>query len=102
MEASEGTSFFGAFDTLRSAIPDHVQISHQSFARHSSIAATFGSRPSSATSESLKNNIFGVYPSEGSEVDRLVTKAPTPGDFGSAVSISVRRTVHRCLYEGRR
>ena len=92
MEASEGTSFFGAFDTLRSAIPDHVQISHQSFARHSSIAATFGSKPLSAVSESLKNYAFGVYPSEEIEVDRLVTKAPVPGDFGSAASFSVHRT----------
>ena len=43
--------------------------------------------PSSAASESLKNNTFRIYPSEESEVDRLVTKALVLGDFGSAVSL---------------
>ena len=78
---------FSALGTLRSAIPIHVQISHRTFARHSSVAATFGSRPSSAASEILKSNTFGIYPSEESEVDRLVTKALVLGDFGSAVSL---------------
>ena len=75
------------FSTLRSAIPDHVQIPHQNYAQDSSVAATFGSRPSSAVSESLKNNTFRIYPSEESEVDRLVTKALVLGDFSSAVSL---------------
>ena len=96
MEASEGTSFFGAFDTLRSAIPDHVQISHQSFARHSSIAATFGYRGSNAASESLTVNPFGIYCLMGG-VDRSVSKVLVLGDFGSAAScLSVLRLVPGC------
>ena len=90
-----------AFGTLRSAIPNHVQVSHRSFARHSSVTDIFGSRPSSSASESLKNNVFRFYPSEESEVDRLVTKAPVPGYFRSALPLSVRRTVRRRLCEER-
>ena len=89
------------FSTLRSAIPDHVQISHQSFARHYSVAATFGSRPSCATSESLKNNIFGVYPSEGSEVDCLVTKAQFLEISGLQFpSLFAERCTDACVKEG--
>ena len=79
--------FSSTIGTLRSAAPDHVQTPHQSYVQDSSVAATFGSRPSSAASESLKNNTFRIYPSEESEVDRLVTKALVLGDFVSAVSL---------------
>ena len=68
-------------------ITDHIQIPHQSYAQGSSVAATFGSRPLRAASESLKNNTFRIYPSEESEVDCLVAKALVLGDFGSAVSL---------------
>ena len=84
---TQGADFFSTIGTLRGAIPDHVQIPHQNYAQDSSVAATFGSRPSRAASESLKNHTFRIYPSEESEVDRLVTKALVLGDFGSAVSL---------------
>ena len=41
---TQEASFFSAFGTLCSVIPDHVQISFQSFARHSHVVTTFGSR----------------------------------------------------------
>ena len=66
--------FFSMASTLCGAILHHIQIPHQSYAQDSSVTATFGSRPSSAASEILKSNTFGIYPSEESEVDRLVTK----------------------------
>ena len=89
---TQEASFFSAFGTLCSVIPDHVQIPHQNYAQDFTVAVTFSSRPSSAASESLKSNMFRVYPSEESEADRLVTKALVLGDVGSAV----RRTVRQC------
>lgn len=53
----------------------------------SSVAATIGSRPSSVSSEIIKNNTFKFYPAEESETDRLVTKMLVLGDFESAVSL---------------
>ena len=53
-------------------------------------------------SESLKNNTLRAYPSEESEVDCSVMRALVPGVFGSAVLLSVRRTVRRRLCEERR
>ncbi|KAL5498571.1 SEC31 [Sanghuangporus vaninii] len=79
--------FFSTMGTIRNAVPDHVQIPHTNYAHDSSVAATIGSRPSSAASETLKNNTFRIYPSEESEFDCLVTKSLVLGDFESAVSL---------------
>ena len=53
---------------------------------HSSIVATFGYRLTSAASESLKVNLFGIYHLMGG-VDHLESKALVLGDFGSVVSL---------------
>ena len=100
---TQEADFFSTIGTLRGAIPDHVQISHQNYVQDSSVAATFGSRPSSAASESLKNNTFRIYPSEESEVDCLVTKALVLGDFGSAVflCLSAERYADAILLAGK-
>ena len=82
MPHTQEADFFGTIGNLCSAIPDHVQIPHQRFAQHSSVAVTFSSRLSSAANESLKSNMFRIYPFEESEADRLVTKALVLGDFG--------------------
>ena len=85
MEAE--ADFFSTMGTIATSVPAHVQIPHHNYAHDSSVAATIGSRPSSAASETVKNNTFRIYPSEESEVDRLVTKALVIGDFESAVSL---------------
>ena len=64
---TQEVDFFSTIGTLRGAIPDHVQIPHQNYAQDFTVAVTFSSRPSSAASESLKSNMFRVYPSEESE-----------------------------------
>ena len=87
MPYTQKADFFSTIGTLCSAILDHIQIPHQSYAQDSSVAVTFGSRPSSAANESLRNNIFRIYLPEEIVVDRLVTKALVLGDFGSAVSL---------------
>ncbi|KAH8116058.1 WD40 repeat-like protein [Phellopilus nigrolimitatus] len=79
--------FFSTMGTTRNTIPDHVQIPHQNYAHDSSVAATVGSRPSSSASEVMKSNTFRIYPSEESEIDRLVTKSLVLGDFESAVTL---------------
>ncbi|EJD05585.1 WD40 repeat-like protein [Fomitiporia mediterranea MF3/22] len=79
--------FFSTMGTIRSAVPERVQIPHTNYAQDSSVAATVGSRPSSAASETLKNNTFHIYPSEESEIDRLITKSLVMGDFESAVTL---------------
>ena len=79
--------------TLRSTIPDHVQIPHQSYAQDSSGAATFGSKPSSAANESLGNKTFRTCLSEKSEVDCLVTKVLVLRDFSSVISSACLQTV---------
>lgn len=58
----------------------------------SSVAATIGSRPSSAASASasealLKDNTFKIYPANESSTDKLITKALVLGDFSSAVQL---------------
>jgi protein transport protein SEC31 len=64
-----------------------VLVPHHNYGLDSSVAATMGSRPSSVTSESGKNNHFRIYPSDESEIDQLITKALVLGDFESAVSL---------------
>lgn len=78
--------FFGSIGTSSRDEP-HIQVPHHNYPLDSSVAATIGSRPSSAASGSLKNNTFRIYPSDESETDRLVTKALVLGDFESAVSL---------------
>lgn len=68
-------------------------VPHTNYGIDSSVAATIGSRPSSAASDALKSNNFHIYPADESETDRLVTKALVVGDFESAVSL--------CLSMGR-
>ena len=70
-----------------------VHVPHTNYGLDSSVAATIGSGPSSVTSESTKVNGFRIYPSEESDIDRLVTKALVLGDFDSAVAL--------CLSSGR-
>ena len=41
---TQEVDFFSTIGTLRSAVPDHVQIPHQGYAQDSSVAATFGYR----------------------------------------------------------
>ena len=62
-------------------------VPHTNYGIDSSVAATIGSRPSSAASDTLKSNTFHIYPADESETDRLVTKALVVGDFDSAVSL---------------
>ncbi|EEB93071.1 hypothetical protein MPER_08324, partial [Moniliophthora perniciosa FA553] len=64
-----------------------VLVPHHSYGLDSSVAATIGSRPSSAASEALKSNTFRIYPADESETERLVTKALVLGDFSSAVDL---------------
>ena len=70
-----------------------VHVPHTNYGLDSSVAATIGSGPSSVTSDTTKVNGFRIYPSEESDVDRLVTKALVLGDFDSAVAL--------CLSSGR-
>ncbi|KAI5474282.1 hypothetical protein MNV49_003665 [Pseudohyphozyma bogoriensis] len=67
------------------ALPDHV------FGRdlaNSSVAATIGSA-SSVASLNLKPTTFKIYPTEESDVDKLITRALVVGDFESAVELSL-------------
>lgn len=68
------------------ALPDHVF--HRDAIANSSVAATVGST-SSVASLSLRPSTFKIYPTEESEVDRLITKALVLGDFESAVELSL-------------
>ncbi|KAG8898035.1 protein transport protein S31 [Tulasnella sp. 403] len=86
-QGDANADFFASIGTVRSALPEHVLVPHHSYAVDSSVAATVGSRPSSAASESLKTNTFKIYPNEESEIDRLLTKSLVLGDFESAVSL---------------
>lgn len=79
--------FFSTMGTIREDLNDRIQVPHQNYGVDSSVAATIGSRPSSAASEMTKSNTFRIYPSEESEIDRLVTKSLVLGDFESAVSL---------------
>ena len=64
-----------------------VLVPHHNYGLDSSVAATVGSGPSSVASDNLRANNFRIYPSDESEIDRLVTKAIVLGDFESAVSL---------------
>lgn len=69
------------------SLPDHL-FSRVSQAA-SSVGATLGSRTSSLASENVKTNTFQIYPKDGSQSDRLITKALVLGDFESAVSLCI-------------
>ncbi|KAG8998634.1 protein transport protein S31, partial [Tulasnella sp. 427] len=86
-QGDANADFFATIGTVRSALPGHVLVPHHSYAADSSVAATIGSRPSSAASDTLKTTTFKIYPNEESEVDRLLTKSLVLGDFESAVSL---------------
>ncbi|KAJ7102612.1 transport protein [Mycena belliarum] len=63
-------------------------VPHTNYQLDSSVAATVGSRPSSAASESTKGSgAFNIYPASASSTDRLITQALVLGDFESAVSL---------------
>ncbi|KDR76547.1 hypothetical protein GALMADRAFT_66967 [Galerina marginata CBS 339.88] len=86
-----GTPQHDFFNTVGVAQDDGqshpVLVPHTNYGLDSSVAATIGSGPSSVTSEITKNNGFRIYPSDESDIDRLVTKALVLGDFESAVSL---------------
>jgi protein transport protein SEC31 len=86
-DTGAGANFFSSIGQLRNALPDHMQVPHQAYAKDSSVAATIGSRASSVASETMKSNTFKIYPSNESEVDRLITRALVVGDFESAVTL---------------
>jgi protein transport protein SEC31 len=79
--------FFSTMGISRSTNEAVPVVPHTNYGIDSSVAATIGSRPSSAASDTLKNNTFYIYPADESETDRLVTKALVVGDFESAVSL---------------
>ena len=82
--AADFFSTMGLNQSTNQAVP---VIPHTNYGIDSSVAATIGSRPSSAASDTLKSNTFHIYPADESETDRLVTKALVVGDFDSAVSL---------------
>lgn len=86
-QGDAAADFFGSIGTARSTEDDNIRVPHHNYPLDSSVAATIGSRPSSVTSETLKDNTFRIYPSDESDTDRLVTKALVLGDFDSAVSL---------------
>ncbi|KAG8881687.1 protein transport protein S31 [Tulasnella sp. 331] len=86
-QGDANADFFTSMGAVRSALPGHVLVPHHSYAADSSVAATIGSRPSSAASDTLKTTTFKIYPNEESEIDRLLTKSLVLGDFESAVSL---------------
>jgi len=79
--------FFSTMGISQSTNEAVQVVPHTNYGIDSSVAATIGSRPSSAASDTLKNNTFHIYPADESETDRLVTKALVVGDFESAVSL---------------
>lgn len=82
--AADFFSTMGISQSTSEAVP---VVPHTNYGIDSSVAATIGSRPSSAASDTLKSNTFYIYPADESETDRLVTKALVVGDFESAVSL---------------
>ncbi|TFK96771.1 hypothetical protein BDV98DRAFT_608060 [Pterulicium gracile] len=80
-----GVDFFSTITQNHDS--EQVVVPHTSYGVDSSVAATVGSRASSVTSETLKSNSFKIYPSDESELDRLLTQALVLGDFESAVSL---------------
>jgi protein transport protein SEC31 len=87
IDTGAGAHFFSSIGNIRNALPDHMQVPHKAYAKDSSVAATIGSRASSVASDTMKSNTFKIYPSNESEVDRLVTRALVVGDFESAVTL---------------
>ncbi|KAH9059766.1 hypothetical protein EDB87DRAFT_1675007 [Lactarius vividus] len=79
--------FFSTMGLNQSTNEDAPVVPHTNYGVDSSVAATIGSRPSSAASDTLKTHTFRIYPVDESETDRLVTKALVVGDFESAVSL---------------
>jgi protein transport protein SEC31 len=88
-QTDNAADFFSSMGTIRGPVPPHVRIPHTNPAPDSSVAATVGSRPSSAASDALlmKNLTFKMYPKEESVVDKLITQSLVVGDFESAVSL---------------
>ncbi|KAI0341419.1 hypothetical protein BDW22DRAFT_1397023 [Trametopsis cervina] len=84
-QTDAAADFFGSIGT-RQDEPE-LEVPHHNYPVDSSVAATMGSRPSSVTSDTLKNNTFRIYPANEAETDRLLTKALVLGDFESAVSL---------------
>ncbi|CAK9779733.1 hypothetical protein CC85DRAFT_76158 [Cutaneotrichosporon oleaginosum] len=82
------TDFFSSMATssLRNPQLDSI-IPHLNQPTDSSVAATVGSGPSSVRSESIKENVFRIYPAGESDTDRLITQALVLGDFSSAVNL---------------
>ncbi|KAF5370333.1 hypothetical protein D9758_007002 [Tetrapyrgos nigripes] len=82
------TDFFSTMGVAGShGSGQQVLVPHMNYGLDSSVAATIGSRPSSAASSAIKNNTFRIYPSDESETERLVTKALVVGDIESAVEL---------------
>jgi len=79
--------FFSTMGISQSTNEAVQVVPHTNYGIDSSVAATIGSRPSSAASDTPKSNTFHIYPADESETDRLVTKALVVGDFDSAVSL---------------
>jgi len=86
-QTDPGADFFTTMGLANLSNDTRIQVPHTNYGIDSSVAATVGSRPSSAASDTLKNNTFRIYPNDESETDRLVTKALVLGDFESAVSL---------------
>ncbi|CAO1624180.1 unnamed protein product [Parajaminaea phylloscopi] len=90
-----GVEFFNSISGesgagVRSAVPERVLVPHMSFPPASSVAATAGSPgPSSVASVDLRPTTFRIYPSDESDVDKLITRALVLGDFESAVSVCI-------------
>ncbi|KAJ6569435.1 hypothetical protein B0H19DRAFT_1135445 [Mycena capillaripes] len=79
---AEGGDGADASDFFATVVP------HTNYQLDSSVAATAGSRPSSAASETPKGaGAFNIYPASASPTDRLITQALVLGDFESAVSL---------------
>ncbi|KAJ7714576.1 hypothetical protein DFH07DRAFT_374457 [Mycena maculata] len=89
-------SLFGDENAAAGDVPDggadasdffSTVVPHTNYQLDSSVAATVGSRPSSAASETKGAGAFNIYPASVSPTDRLVTQALVLGDFESAVSL---------------
>ncbi|KAJ6498125.1 hypothetical protein C8R47DRAFT_319944 [Mycena vitilis] len=70
-------------------------VPHTNYQLDSSVAATVGSRPSSAAASDTPTKgagAFNIYPASASPTDRLITQALVLGDFESAVSLCLAST----------
>lgn len=86
-QLGSAADFFSTIGLNQSSNDGAPVVPHTNYGVDSSVAATIGSRPSSAASDTLKSQTFHIYPADESETDRLVTKALVVGDFESAVSL---------------